>query len=80
MLGNPELKTTGRIMVKANDQLFLALEKVRFQMHPELDAGVVREVLDIELQFQDDPAEARQRVRQRVFQWAAAQVRAEGAL
>jgi hypothetical protein len=61
--------------VKANDRLFAALEQVRSQMHPELGADLVRDILDIELQFQDDPAEARQRVRQSVSQWAAAQVR-----
>ena len=61
--------------MKANDQLFEALEKVRSQVHPELAAALVRDILDIELQFQDDPAEARQRVRQSVSQWAATQAR-----
>lgn len=70
---------TTRTAVKTNDQLFIALENVRFQMHPELDAVLVREILDIELQFQDDPAEARQRVRQRVSRWAAASARSESA-
>lgn len=64
--------------MKANDRLFAALEQVRAQMHPELEADLVRNILEIELQFQDDPTDARQRVRQRVSQWAATQARREG--
>jgi hypothetical protein len=64
--------------VKANDQLFAALEQVRSQVHPELEAALVSDILEIQLQFQDDPAEARQRVRQRVSKWAVAQVRSDG--
>lgn len=48
---------------------------MRAEAHPELEADLVRDILDIELQFQDDPAEARQRVRQRISLWAAAQAR-----
>ena len=61
--------------MKPNDRLFAALEHVRAQTHPELEADLVRDILNIELQFQDDQAEARQRVRQRISQWASAQVR-----
>jgi len=64
--------------VKANDRLFATLEQVRSQTHPELEADLVHDILDIELQFQDDPAEARQRVRQRISQWATAQARSGG--
>lgn len=54
-----------------SERLFDAVERVRREAYPELDHELVARILNFEVDLQDDPAEARSRVRQSIAQWAA---------
>lgn len=58
--------------MKERERLFDTVEEIRANNYPDLDAGLVRDLLNTQIRMQEDRAEARHRTEQTITRWAAA--------
>lgn len=58
------------------DALVAVVEEVRMANHPEISPELVREIVEIQVRYQDDSAEALRRTRQAISRAAAESVAA----
>jgi hypothetical protein len=57
--------------VKEREKLFDTIEELRAATFPDLDPQLVREILTVQIQFQEDRADGRRRTEQLVTRWAS---------
>lgn len=63
--------------MKDTERLFVTVEQLRGELFSDLDPDLVREVLHVQVQFQDDRPLARQRTGQAIRQWASRRAAAD---